>query len=179
MSRPVVHYRAMKNKNEAWKTERILVMKSREIDCAIAEKVMGLPPVQVLRDGKGSIECGDEIRGWSECPACASTHDCDESECLETKAWLADIGDFYLPLEYSTDTAAAVSALEHHGKNWRLSYQPNYIIGSKSPRLYHITIDQEETGQLDYRGGGTFQAPTLAHAACLALLRAVAAQGKG
>ena len=138
----------------------------RDLDAAIAEKVMGLPPVQVLRDPKAS-EPGEVIRGWRTCPACASEHDYDESECTETKAWLADIGRFYLPLDYSTDNAAAISALEHHGKQ--------YEIHRYSANEYRVRIWCAAQATCLYVTGDL--APTLAHAACLALLRSVEAQG--
>ncbi len=70
------------------------------------------------------------------------------------------VGDWY-----STDNAAAISALEHHGQQYEIyrysanEYRVRVWCAAQATGLY-------VTGDL---------APTLAHAACLALLRAVGA----
>ncbi len=64
--------------------------------------------------------------------------------------------------KYSTDNAAAISALEHHGKEWRILFN----------RSRGYRVDVWEPGSV---GDEIGYANTLAHAACLALLRSVGA----
>ena len=66
---------------------------------------------------------------------------------------------------FSTDNAAAIDALKHHGKPWAI--WDDAVDGDDW--RYHVRIG----GSPDH--SCCEFAPTLAHAACLALLRAVGA----
>ena len=109
------------------------------LDAEIAEKVMGWKKLD------------RRAMGWGEGPLVWATGD-DREEGSPTRQHF----------EPSTDTASAISALEHHGQNWEIGRNV-------------------DAGQYQYRvcvwfpGGDQWKvemAPTLAHAACLALLAA-------
>ncbi len=117
------------------------------MDREVAEKVMGLTvkPIQVL-DGKG----------WRS-----------DVGTVDPPRRMADgrmgVHADALP-EYSTDNAAAISALEHYGKPWEIhcDSSSNYIV---TVWTHHAQLQPPSISIGD----------TLAHAACLALLRAVGA----
>ena len=121
----------------------------REMDAAIAEKVMGWHPWDGESDYDGPL------------PMFAVY---DETLGLAVYKTMDDPDFYFAP---STDNATAISALEHHGNSWSISR-------STITDSYHVTVWNPRATQAykEYTGG----AKTLAHAACLALLRAVGAE---
>ncbi len=98
------------------------------------------------------------------CPYCEQ-----EMRFCGERSWCSQCSEWrYGPAkEYSLENADAIDALEHHGKEWQIRTE-----GSKE---YGVWVWKPNDG-LALQGSWVIAvADTLAHAACLALLRSVGA----
>ena len=80
----------------------------RELDALVAEKVMGIPPLEIIRRANGDF---DEIRGWPECPIDQSEE--DAYGALDKPGGKNLI--FWFPKTYSTSIADAWLVVEKMG----------------------------------------------------------------
>ncbi len=125
----------------------------REMNAEIATRIMGLPesewdPPCLWHHSTDDAEKDTEI-GWT-----GWCYDCNKavSEVAVEPHW------------YSTEKDAAIDALEHHGKAWS-------IHSNASGTWFTVEIYDDDMIPVFKDGPAT----TLAHAACLALLRSVGA----
>jgi len=145
----------------------------RELDKLVAEKVMGFLGVGYYGPTKsnGGHLDQEKFDTWEEAleayrkfwpKATVKDHVENRDEEFHLSRWKEGWGTLNLD-HYSTDITAAISALEHHGWNWAITFS---VSGG-----YRVDVwDPEEPWSIDHHHVG--HSYTLAHAICIALVRA-------